>query len=393
MIWTKKYAPVCAKELVGDISSIMKLEDFVKNYSRQGKKAMILYGPTGTGKTESVYALAKEMNLEIVELNASDVRKKDYILEIVGNAINQGSLFGVGKVILIDEIDGLSGMKDRGGAQALASLLGKSSFPIIMTANDPWKSKLSGLRRKASMVEFCSLGYLEIFKVLKRISEGEGINIDDQVLKGVANRAGGDIRSAINDFQLVAFGRKEVLKEHLDELGERNKEEEVYNLLRLMFKSQDSSLILQTFDNTNLKFDELVLWIDENLPKEYFGSELKVAYDRFSMSDVFKGRIMKRQHWRFMVYQKYLMSVGVAISKKESKKGFVKYEPPTRILKLWKAKMKYGKKKAICEKIAEKCHMSSKRALKDVFPYVQHILGSEKDFLDLSEEEVAWLER
>ena len=393
MIWTKKYAPVCVKELVGDISSIMKLEDFIKNFSRQSKKAMILYGPTGTGKTDAVYALAKELKLEVVELNASDVRKKDYILEIVGNAINQGSLFGSGKVILIDEIDGLSGMKDRGGAQALASLVGKSSFPIVMTANDPWKSKLSGLRRKSFMVEFCALSYLEIFKVLKRISEGEEINISDQVLKAIANHVGGDLRSAINDFQLVAFGRKEVLKEHLDELGERNKEEEIYNLLRLIFKSKDSLLILQTFDNTNLKFDDIVLWIDENLPKEYFGSELSVAYDRFSKSDVFKGRIMKRQHWRFLVYQKYLMSVGVAISKIKSKKGFVNYGPTTRILKLWKAKMKYGKKKAICEKIAEKCHMSSKRALKDVFPYVQNVLEKEKEFLDLNEEEIEWLER
>jgi replication factor C large subunit len=393
MIWTKKYAPVCTKELVGDISSIMKLEDFVKNFSRQAKKAMILYGPTGTGKTEAIYALAKEMKLEIIELNASDVRKKDYILEIVGNAINQGSLFGSGKIILIDEIDGLSGMKDRGGAQALASLVGKSSFPIVMTANDPWQRKLSSLRRKSSMVEFCSLGYLEIFKVLKRISEREEISVSDQVLKGVANRAGGDLRSAINDFQLVAFGRKEVLKEHLEELGDRNKEEEVYNLLRLMFKSKDTSLILQTFDNTNLKFDEIALWIDENLPREYFGSELSIAYDRFSKSDVFKGRIMKRQHWRFMVYQKYLMSVGVAISKIESKKGFVKYGPTTRILKLWKAKMKYGKRKAICEKIGEKCHVSSKRAMNDIFPYIKNVLGNEKGFLDLSEEEVEWLER
>ncbi|MCD4760060.1 replication factor C large subunit [archaeon] len=393
MIWTKKYAPVNSKELVGEIRSIMKLEDFVNNFKSQRKKAMILYGPTGTGKTEAVYALAKEKNLEIIELNASDVRKKDHILEIVGNAIKQGSLFGSGKIILIDEIDGLSGMKDRGGAQALASLIGGSAFPIIMTANDPWQSKLSSLRRKTLMVEVPALSSPEICKVLRRICERETIVISEYVLKSVANRAGGDLRSAINDLQLICCGRKEITKEHLEEIGERNKEEDVFNLLRVIFKSTDSKLILDTFDKTNLKFEEVALWVDENLPKEYFGHELGDAYDKLSKSDVFKGRIMRRQHWRFMVYQKYFMSVGVAISKKGSKKGFVNYERSKRILKMWIAKMKYGKRKSICEKISSKCHVSSKRAMKDIFPYVKNILSSESEFLDLSEEEVGWLEK
>lgn len=391
MIWTKKHAPTSVKELVGEIRSLMQLEDFVKNFKNQRKKSMILYGPTGTGKTSSVYSIAEEHNLEILEMNSSQLRKKDYILEIVGNAISQGSLFNSGKIILIDEIDGLSGMKDRGGAQALASLIGKSSFPIVMTANDPWQSKLSSLRRKCFMVEFPSLNYTNVFKVLKRISDKENITVDDKILRSLANRCGGDLRSAINDFQLVAFGRDRIKQEHLDEIGERNKEEEIFSLMRLIFKSLDTNLVLEAFDKMNMKFDEIKFWIDENLPKEYFGLELSEAYDKFSKSDVFAGRIIRRQHWRFLVYQKYFMSVGISISKKESKKGFVKYEPTSRILKLWKAKMKYGKRRAICEKIAEKCHISSKRAMKEVFPYFQNALKCEAESLGLDEEEVTWL--
>jgi replication factor C large subunit len=391
MIWTNQYAPQTTKELVGDIRSIMQLQDFVGNYKNQKKKALLIYGPTGSGKTEAVYALAKEQNLEIVELNASDIRKKDYILEIIGNAICQESLFGNSKIILIDEIDGLSGMKDRGGASALASLIAKSSFPIIMTANDPWQKKLSGLRKKSKTLEFAALSYLEISKVLKRIAEKENISVSEDILKGIANRAGGDIRSAINDFQLIAFGRKEILKEHLEEIGERGKEEEIHNLLRVIFKSKDTELILQTFDKTNLNFDEIKIWIEENLPKEYSGVELKDAFDSFSKADVFKGRIIRRQHWRFLVYQKYFMSVGVAIAKRESKKGFVNYEQSKRILKMWIAKMKYGKKKSICEKIANNCHTSYKKSMKEIFPHAQLFLKQEKDYLDLSEEEFDWL--
>jgi len=391
MLWTKKYAPSSVKDLVGEVRSILQLEDFIKNFKHMKKKAAMIYGPTGSGKTEAIYAIARQNNLEVIELNASDFRNKEHILEIVGKASSQASLFYSSKIILVDEVDGLSGTKDRGGAQALASVISSSSFPIIMTANDPWQSKLSGLRRKCIMIEFALLSYMEIFKILKRISIGEKINIDDQILKSIANRSGGDIRSAINDFQLVAFGRDNITKNDLDEIGERNKEEEIYTLLRLIFKSKDSENILKTFDENNLKFDELKLWIDENLPKEYYGSELRDAYDALSKSEVFAGRIRRRQHWRFMLYQKYFMSVGVAISKIESKKGVVKYSQTQRILKLWKAKMKYGQRKSICEKIASNCHVSTKRAMKEIYPYSRLFLKNEAQSLDLSEDEISWL--
>ncbi len=161
--------------------------------------------------------------------------------------------------------------------------------------------------------------------------------------------------------------------------------------MRVIFKSKDQALILQTFDKTNLNFDDIKIWIEENIPKEYEGIEIARAFDSFSKADVFKGRIIRRQHWRFLVYQKYFMSVGVAIAKEQSKKGFVNYEQSKRILKMWMAKMKYGKKISICEKIANNCHVSSKKSVKEVFPYAKLFLKQEKDYLDLSDEEVEWI--
>jgi replication factor C large subunit len=72
MIWTKKYAPKSLKDLVGEEKSILKINDFIKQFKTYRKKASIIYGPTGTGKTDAVYALAKENNLEVLEINASD---------------------------------------------------------------------------------------------------------------------------------------------------------------------------------------------------------------------------------------------------------------------------------------------------------------------------------
>ena len=78
------------------------------------KKGVILHGAPGTGKTSLAYAIAFELDAEILELNASDLRNKQKVAEIIGPASRQKSLFKKNKILLIDEVDGISA-RDRGG--------------------------------------------------------------------------------------------------------------------------------------------------------------------------------------------------------------------------------------------------------------------------------------
>ncbi|MFH1376852.1 MAG: replication factor C large subunit [Candidatus Woesearchaeota archaeon] len=392
MIWTEKYKPQKLSDVVGDRGVLEQLEDFILNYRNHKKNSVILHGMTGTGKTCSVHAIAKENNLELMELNASDFRNKAHINDIIGFSINQASLFNKGKIILIDEIDGLSGMKDRGGAQALASLLSSSAFPVVLTANDVYQDKLSGLRSKSILLEFENLKNNEMLEVLKKIVDKENVKIDDLFLKKLVGRSGGDLRSAINDLQILC-ALKKINEEDVEYLGDRRKEQEIFALLRLIFKSKELDLISKTCDDVDLNFDEMFLWIDENLPFEYSGKELSRAYDMLSKADVFRGRIRRWQHWRFLVYQKFFMNEGVALAKDVSKKGYVKYRRTQRLLKIWRSKMKYGKRKSICAKIADKMHVSTKRAMKDIFPYVKNLLKKDEfvNKFDFDDDEVSWL--
>ena len=111
---------------------------------------------------------------------------------------------------------------------------------------------------------------------------------------------------------------------------------------------------------------------------------------------MFKGRIRRWQHWRFLVYINTLLTAGVALSKKERYNQFISYKPTSRILKLWKAKMKNAKRNAIAEKIASKTHSSTKRVLADTLPYLKFIFKKRKgedmiDELELDDDEVDWL--
>ena len=95
--FTIKYQPKRTNEIIGQDNAIKKLKDFVVNFKRQRKNAALVYGPSGVGKTISVHVLANELDLEILEVNASDVRNSEQINSMIGSAIGQMSLFSKGK--------------------------------------------------------------------------------------------------------------------------------------------------------------------------------------------------------------------------------------------------------------------------------------------------------
>ncbi|MDP6600546.1 MAG: replication factor C large subunit, partial [Candidatus Woesearchaeota archaeon] len=261
--------------------------------------------------------------------------------------------------------------------------------------------KFNKLRRKTEMIEFSPLDYSDVFEILKEICDNEKIKYDELVLKGLARRAGNDARAAINDLETLSIETKELTKKNLEELGERNQQDTILNALFKIFKTTDPKIAISAFDNVKENLDEQLLWLDENLPKEYTNpKDLAKAYDKLSKADVFNRRIKRWQHWRFLVYINALITAGIAVSKDEKYKTRVEYKPTGKLLKLWWAKQKSMKKKAIAERIAERTHSSAKEVIKNTLPYLQVSFKKNKDFrnelineLDLSKEEVEWLRK
>ncbi|MBC8500859.1 MAG: replication factor C large subunit [Nanoarchaeota archaeon] len=395
-IWINKYAPKTLSEVQGQTTALGKLKEFVEKYKR-GNKPLLIYGPQGIGKTSSAHALANEMNYEIIELNASDLRNANSINSFLGAAINQRSLFAKKKIILIDEVDGLSGKEDRGGVAAINALLEKSVYPIIIVANDPYKKNLASLRKKCELLEYRNLAYTSILSYLKKICQKEKIKADEESLTSLARSVGGDLRAAINDLQSFSYNGK-LTKKDLELAYSRDHTEKIINSLVRIFKTLSADVAITAFDEVEEDLDKIFFWIDENLPREYTKvPDLAKGFANLAIADVFKGRIKRWQYYRFYVYCYNLLSVGIALSKEEKYPGFTSYKPTTRILRMWMANQKNAKKKAIAQKIAARTHTSTKKAMEDVILMNQIFKKNKKeseklsDFLELDKEEVAWL--
>ncbi len=402
--WTEKHRPNYFAEIKGQTLAVHKIKQFVEGFllkkgeylsiqrliksgGKNPKRAMILHGPPGTGKTALALTAAKETDSEIFELNASDLRDKNKLREILKPAIEQKSLAKENKIILVDEVDGISKV-DYGGLQELLILIETSTYPIIITANDVWDKKFTVLRQKSELVQLKEIDYKTIKDVLINILKKENLFVNNDILTNIAIKAKGDLRAAINDLQSVSKTKD------LDvELDERNKEVDIFNALRMIFKGKPTEEMLNVFDSVNIPLDEIILWIEENIPVEYSKDELERAYDLLSKVDIFKGRIHKQQYWRFLVYENLLLSYGISSAKKKIKTGFTNYKKPERILKIWLHNQRTEKKKSIAQKYAKLVHVGEKRALQE-FPILKTIIKSNpiiQKELRLSEEEIEYL--
>lgn len=402
--WTRKHLPKSVRDLIGQDEAVGQLLGFVKGFSVKGKKkAAMLYGPVGCGKTCSVYAVAAELGLEVLETNASDFRNADGIASTAGNASRQMSLFGRGKIILIDELDGISGQQDRGGVGAIQEVVEHSAFPVVMSANDPSDKKFAPLRKLSTLVVFKPLAPSAVKDALARISLAESVKADAEALAMLANRSAGDLRGAITDLQLLSSGTGTLTKEAVNELSERNRNEEMQSALLRVFKTTDVSVAVQAFEKVEAQPEDCFAWLDENIPSEYTKpEELAAAYDALSRADVFRGRIMRRQDWRLLTYYIQLMSIGTAIAKDEKHEGIPVLKRPSRGLKIFIARAKHQKRLDIAARIADKLHSPASAILSDTLPFLLQIFSNEKDGLKvermaselgLAKEEVDWLIR
>ncbi len=394
-LFTTTYAPKNTSQVFGQQMAVSQLRDFVLNYKTQRQRAALLLGPMGCGKTATVYALAAELGYDLLEINSSDLRDEEGMKSFLGAALGQQSLFFTPKIILIDEIDNVSGKLDRGCIPAIVSLLEKARFPVILTANDVDDSKFKALVKISLTIEFHKLEYRTIAHALQWVCEQEGIKTEEKAINSLARQVDGDLRAALIDLQICSSDKR-FLFERVTMLSERKRTDSILNALSIIFKSSSVDNALPVLDDLDVDMNDVFLWVDHNLPSEYkSAAALARAYESLSRADVFQSRIRRQQHWRFLVYVSNLLTAGVSSAKDERNPAFVPYKPTMRILRLWQAKMKHAKRKDIAAKLALKTHSSAKTAFSQV-PYLRAVMKGSTAMkiaheLDLSDEEVEWL--
>lgn len=304
----EKYFPKNFSEIKGQQALVKDILAWINTWGSE-KKALLIYGPPGSGKTTMVKVLAKELGYDLIELNASDKRDQTALNRIVGNAASSKTLFGYKKIILLDEADNIHGKEDFGGAKALLEIIKNTQNPIILTANSYWEVS-QAIRENCKLVQFKRLQSRTVFARLKEIAVAEGINADEKVLLKIAEQSGGDMRAAINDLDSlgknIAMGDEKLV-------GSRDTEASIFEALSKLYTSNTID-VRKEFFNIDKKPDELLLWIDENTPKAYKGKDLLNSMNLISKSDIYLKRALNTRNYSMWKYASDLMTGGVSVA-------------------------------------------------------------------------------
>jgi replication factor C large subunit len=399
-LWVEKYRPKSMSEIIGNEEAKTTFTHWLEKGKERKKKAVLLYGPAGVGKTALVNAASNQFGFTIIEMNASDTRTEKAINK-VGKpatsyvALDRFSAETKGNILFLDEVDGVFGQQDRGGIGAIVKIVKESLVPVVMAANNTDLKKLTPLKNVCLLVRFQPIRIPLIITMLRRICLKENIEAEFEALERIACNSQGDVRSAINDLQSASAGKKILRVQDTVFLNFRNKDVGIYEILKGVFSAESVKEAATLINQSNVDYDEFLLSVSDNLPFRYTDPiELAIAYDIVSRADVFRGRV-GTENWRLLKYFFNLLSEAVTVSPK-SFKPFNFTFPPIRIMTLFWTKHKRVKLESICAKIALKCHISRTTAKNDMIPFIKIIIEKEKstpilNWLKLESDEVEYL--
>ena len=374
MDWAEKYRPAHLADVVGNTTAVRQIADWAKNWTRQSRP-LLIYGKPGIGKTSTAWALATDMQWEVVELNASDQRTAAVIERIAGAGSTTASLTGASrKLIILDEADNLQGTSDRGGAKAIIECIKESRQPMILIANDLYGLSPE-LRARCEPVLFKAVQARSIAPRLRYLCSAEKVSCSDEAIHAIAESAGGDIRSAVNMLYASSIGRKQLTDDQVH-TSQKDERVSIFSLITALFgKSSDEELMRLAWEVDDTP-ETIEQWVEGNVHLITDPVSVGLAYRSLSRSDEYLGNTYRRQYHTLWRYATAIMLLGVADA--AGGKGIhTRIMPPERWQKMSTAKKQKAIRIALLNKIAGMMHIPQNTLREQYLGIITMLIGND----------------
>ena len=203
--WVEKYRPKNINEIISHDQNIETIKKLLLGGSLPH---LLFHGSSGTGKTSTIMALAKEIygnniRLMVMKLDASDDRGINSVRDDIKGFAEKTNMFHKGvRLIILDEADSMTF-----DAQfALRRIIEKYSATIRFCLICNYENKIiPAIRSRCANFRFSNIDIKHICNKLSYISKNEKLIIEDSVIEIIAKLAKGDLRKAINLLQSISM--------------------------------------------------------------------------------------------------------------------------------------------------------------------------------------------
>ncbi|MBS4044669.1 MAG: AAA family ATPase [Chitinophagaceae bacterium] len=372
LMWSEKYRPQNISDMIGNEESRSSIIEWFTKW-KKGTKPLLLVGPPGIGKTTIAYLTAKQFQYDMIGLNASDVRSKSRINEILSPVLGNVSILGL-PMIFIDEVDGIHGRGDYGGAEALIEILKEPTVPIVLAANSDTSDKMKSIKKVVKTISFKPIPPRLLKIYLENILKKENVTLSPGSIIKVIDRSRGDVRSMINLTQSLVTGFNPQTEKSFENI---NVEDGINAFFKANSFDEARGVLYSMQIDPRLKIDAFYSSIvTSNLDSQTLAKLLEII----SEADILYGKIMKTQNWRLL---RYLNEILIRLYQNDERIRYSQYNLSWPLLNRirWDGK----KIKALSSIMAKTLHLSSSTFVTICLPYVLLCIKNKKLELDLEE--------
>jgi len=372
MMWSEKHRPENISNMIGNEEARTSFVEWFAKW-KKGTKPILLVGPPGIGKTTIANLAGKQFGYDMISLNASDVRSKSRISEVLNPVLGNISVLGK-PMIFVDEVDGIHGRADFGGAEALIKILKEPTVPIILAANSDTSSKMKSIKKAVKTIYFRPLPPRLLRLHLENILKKEGEKLSPGSIIKIIDESRGDIRSMINSAQALVGGFNPQTEKSFETL-------DVEAGVNAFFKANSIdearsiiySMSIDPREKINAFYSSI---ITSNPPQEDMAKMLEII----SRADMLYGKIFKTQEWRLL---RYLDEILLGLYKKGTSIRYSQYNLSWPILN----RLRWDGRdiKALAEVLAKKMHVSKSVFATFYFPYILFMIKNKKLALEITE--------
>ena len=193
-LWVEKYRPTTLEEYVGNEMIKDKIADYLKQGSIQN---LLFHGVAGTGKTTLAKLIAKNLNCDLLYINASDERGIDTIRDKIIPFASSMSFNDV-KIVILDEADYITPQAQATLRNVIESCSKTTRF--IFTCNY-LERIISPLQSRCQTFEITPPSKEVVTDLTCRIMVDEDVKINSEAVISVIDTHYPDIRKIVNTIQ------------------------------------------------------------------------------------------------------------------------------------------------------------------------------------------------